>query len=118
MILRIVNATLLPGKKEEFLKFIQAKLVPATKAVPGRLFSARAFCIEEGHENEVVYVSGWDNMESADAFENAPSYQSVAPEGTAGVGIKAFYTHRFSEHGAVHVHYNTFTSDLFTTDFK
>lgn len=116
MILRIVNAQLLPGKKEEFLEFINSKLVPATKAVPGRLFSARGFCIEEGHENEVVYVSGWDSMESADAFENAQSYQALA--GADTVGIKAFYTHRFNEHGAVHIHYQTFTSDLFTNEFK
>ncbi|MCC7487096.1 MAG: hypothetical protein IT529_19160 [Burkholderiales bacterium] len=113
MILRIVHATLLPGKKEEFLKFINSKLVPATQTNKGRLFSARGFCVEEGHENEVIFVSGWDSLESAEAFENAPTYGELAPEHGPG-GIKAFYTHRYSEHGAVHIHYKTFTTDLFT----
>jgi hypothetical protein len=116
VILRIVNATLLPGKKEEYLKFINSQLVPATKNVPGRLFSCRGFCVEEGHEDEVVYVSGWDKMESADAFENATAYRNIA--GADVKGIKAFYTHRFSEHGAVHIHYKTFTADLLTSEFK
>lgn len=102
MILRIVNATLLPGKKQAFIDFVNSSLAPGIRSFPGCQFLYVADCVEKGHEDEVIYVSGWDKMESCDALEKTDLYPGEV------VKVKHFYTERFNERGAIHIHYKTF----------
>lgn len=106
MILRVVHAAVPPEKKKTFIEFINSTLAPAIRKFPGCQFMYVADCIEKGHENEVIYVSGWDKFESCQALERTNVYPDAA------VKAKTFYTERFNEHGAIHIHYKTFA------DFK
>ncbi len=116
MILRVVYASVLQKKQDDFKKYINESVLPKLRSFPGVIFVAQGFCNEEGHENEAVFITGWKDMESADAFENAPSYKTI--EGDEDVGMKSFYTHRYQEHGATHAHYETFAVALNEEQFQ
>ncbi|TAM85075.1 MAG: hypothetical protein EPN41_12745 [Candidimonas sp.] len=102
MILRIVHAAILPGKMEAFKKFINTSLAPGVRGFPGCQFLYVADCVQHGHENEVIFVSGWDKMETCDKLEKTDLYPGEV------VKVKNFYTDRFNETGALHIHYDTF----------
>lgn len=102
MILRIVHAAVPPENKKAFIDLINSSVAPAIRNFPGCQFVYVAECIQKGHESEVVYVSGWDKMESAEALEHTNIYPAEV------VKLKTLYTERYSEDGALHIHYNTF----------
>lgn len=102
MILRIVHAAVPPEKKKAYIDFINSSLAPGIRGFPGCHFLYVADCVERGHENEVIYVSGWDSMENCDALEKTDLYPGEV------VKVKSFYTDRYREHGATHIHYKTF----------
>lgn len=101
MVLRIVHAAVPPQKKEEYHRFINTVLAPAIRKSPGCRFIYVADCVEAGHANEVIYVSGWDSLSHCEELEATNIYQGAANE------VRTFYTREFAE-GAQHLHYETF----------
>lgn len=102
MILRIVHAATLPEKKQAYIDFVNSTIAPTLRKAPGCKFVYVADCVEKGHEQELIWVSGWDKMGDTEALESGNVYPGIANK------AKTFFTERFSEHGALHIHYRTF----------
>ncbi len=102
MILRIVHAATLPGKRQGYIDFVNKDIVPALSKNPGCKFIHVAHCVQEGHENELIWVSGWDTLERTEELEETTAYSGIAEK------ARSFFTDRYSESGALHIHYETF----------
>jgi heme-degrading monooxygenase HmoA len=103
MVLRIVHAAVPKQKQTDYYTFINRTLAPAIRTFPGCRFVYVGSCVEQGHEGEVIYVSGWDTLADCEALEATDLYQGAAST------VRTFYTEPYSA-GAPHLHYEVFAA--------